>query len=127
MKKNISGNSLETLTTDRVPVIAGKAAESALDISEDTRRIIEMTPKDGFQKKLELITAAQDMSTPEKLAAIDAAEDKYAQDLANNADLYRGMMWTKVGLVLTCTAGIVLMISSPDGRKVARAILKMVA
>ena len=73
MKKNISGNSLEALTTDRVPVIAGEAAESALDISEDTRRIIEMTPKDGFQKKLELITAAQDMSTPEKLAAIDAA------------------------------------------------------
>jgi len=127
MEKNISCNSLETLTTDSVPAITGKAVESALDISEDTKRIIEMTPKDGYQKKLELISAAQDMSTPEKLAAIDAAEDKYAQDLANNADMYKGMMWTKVGLVLTCTAGIVLMISSPEGRKVAKAILKMVA
>ncbi len=127
MEKNISCNSLETLTTDSVPAITGKAVESALDISEDTKRIIEMTPKDGYQKKLELISAAQDMSTPEKLAAIDAAEDKYAQDLANNADMYKGMMWTKVGLVLTCTAGIVLMISAPEGRKVAKAILKMVA
>lgn len=127
MEKNISCNSLETLTTDSVPAITGKAVESAMDISEDTKRIIEMTPKDGYQKKLELISAAQDMSTPEKLAAIDAAEDKYAQDLANNADMYKGMMWTKVGLVLTCTAGIVLMISSPEGRKVAKAILKMVA
>ena len=127
MEKNISANNLEALTPDSVSAIAGKAVESALDISEDTKRIIEMTPMDGYQKKLELISAAQDMSTPEKLEAIDAAEDKYAQDLANNADMYKGMMWTKVGLVLMCTAGIVLMASSPEGRKVAKAILKMVA
>lgn len=67
------------------------------------------------------------MSTKEKIAAIDAAENKYAKDLSNNAEVCKGMMWHKVGLVLVCTAGVVLMGTMPEGRKIVKSVLKMVA
>ena len=86
-----------------------------------------MTPKDGYQKKIELISEAKDMTTKEKLAAIDAAENKYAKDLSNNAEVFKSMMWHKVGLVLVCTAGVVLMGTSPEGRKIEKSILKLAA
>ncbi len=127
MEKTFNDISTEVISANDLTEFAGKAVEAAMDISADTNRIIEMTPKDGYQKKLEIITSAQDMSTQEKLDAIDAAEDKYARDLNTNAEMYKSVMWTKVGLVLTCTAGIVLMVSTPEGRKLARTILKLVA
>ena len=127
MEKALNDIRTEVFPANDLAGFAGKAVEAAMDISADTNRIIEMTPKDGYQKKLEIIFSAQDMSTQEKLDAIDAAEDKYARDLNTNAEMYKGVMWTKVGLVLTCTAGIVLMVSSPEGRKLARTILKLVA
>jgi glutamate synthase domain-containing protein 1 len=101
--------------------------KSVMDISADMSKVISMTPKDGYQKKVELISIAEEMSTKEKIAAIDAAEDKYVQNLSNNADMYKGMMWAKIGMALTCTAGIVLLGSSQEGRKIAKNLLKIAA
>ena len=106
---------------------AGKAIESALDVSTEMDKVITMTPKDGYQKKLELISSAEDMSTKEKIKAIDDAENKYASDLAQNTEMCKGMMWTKAGLIITCAAGVVLMVASPEGRKIAKSIIKLVA
>lgn len=106
---------------------AGKVIENALDVSTEMDKVITMTPKDGYQKKLELISSAEDMSTKEKIKAIDDAEDKYASDLAQNSEMCKGVMWAKAGLIISCTAGVVLMVASPEGRKIAKSILKAVA
>ena len=86
-----------------------------------------MTPKDGYQKKIELIANAKDLSTQEKIRAIDDAEDKYTSDLKKNAEICSGLMWVKTGAILTCTAGIVLMVFSPQGQKIARKIFQRIA
>ena len=60
--------------------VAEKIISSAVDISSETDRVVAMTPKDGYQKKIELISEADDLSTKEKIKAIDDAETKYAQE-----------------------------------------------
>ena len=105
--------------------VVEKIISSTVDISSETNHIVEMTPKDGYQKKIELISVADDLSTKEKIKAIDDAETKYAQDLAANAEVYKGMMRAKIGLVLTGVAGVVLMIATPEGRKIAKSIIRI--
>lgn len=67
------------------------------------------------------------MSTKEKVAAIDAVEDKFAKALSSNAEVCKEMMWHKVALVMVGTAGIVLIGTSPEGRKITKTILKLAA
>ena len=121
-------NDITTLDENDVTLTAEALEEtikSAINIDTEMGRVVSMTPKDGYQKKIKLISEAKDMTTKEKLAAIDAAENKYAKDLSNNAEVFKSMMWHKVGLVLVCTAGVVLMGTSPEGRKIAKSILKL--
>lgn len=125
-----TNNDITTLDENGVTLTAEVLEEtikSAINIDTEMGRVVSMTPKDGYQKKIELISEAKDMTTKEKLAAIDAAENKYAKDLSNNAEVFKSMMWHKVGLVLVCTAGVVLMGTSPEGRKIAKSILKLAA
>lgn len=125
-----TNNDITTLDENDVTLTAEVLEEtikSAINIDTEMGRVVSMTPKDGYQKKIELISEAKDMTTKEKLAAIDAAENKYAKDLSNNAEVFKSMMWHKVGLVLVCTAGVVLMGTSPEGRKIAKSILKLAA
>lgn len=122
MEQDVDMNQMEEALEDLERKVRG-----IMDISDDISRVVAMTPKDGYQKKLELISEAEDMSTKEKIAAIDVAEDKFAKNLSDNAEMCKNMMWFKIGLVLTCTAGIVFMGSTPEGRKMAKSVLKMVA
>lgn len=125
-----TNNDITTLDENGVTLTAEVLEEtikSAINIDTEMGRVVSMTPKDGYQKKIELISEAKDMTTKEKLAAIDAAENKYTKDLSNNAEVFKSMMWHKVGLVLVCTAGVVLMGTSPEGRKIAKSILKLAA
>ena len=125
-----TNNDITTLDENDVTLTAEVLEEtikSAITIDTEMGRVVSMTPKDGYQKKIELISEAKDMTTKEKLAAIDAAENKYAKDLSNNAEVFKSMMWHKVGLVLVCTAGVVLMGTSPEGRKIEKSILKLAA
>ena len=117
----------EGVGLEHVLGVVDKVIERAMDVTPDTNRIIEMTPKSGYEKKIELIAEATDMSTEDKLKAIDAAENKYAQDLAFNADMCKDLMRAKGGLSLTLTACLVLLIKSPEGKKLAKSILKLVA
>ena len=123
-------NDITTLDENDVTLTAEALEEtikSAINIDTEMGRVVSMTPKDGYQKKIKLISEAKDMTTKEKLAAIDAAENKYAKDISNNEEDFKSMMWHKVGLVLVCTAGVVLMGTSPEGRKIAKSILKLAA
>lgn len=99
----------------------------ATDISSEIGTIISFAPKSEYDKKIELIATADDLTTKEKIAAINKVEIKYSQDLSDNAETYSRLLWTKVGAVLGVTAGIVLMVSSPNGRKVAKNIIKKIA
>lgn len=99
----------------------------ATDISSEIGKIISFAPKSEYDKKIELIANADDLTTKEKIAAINKVEIKYSQDLSDNAETYSRLLWTKVGAVLGVTAGIVLMVSSLNGRKVAKNIIKKIA
>ncbi len=103
-----------------------ETVSKATDISADIDKIISITSKSGYDKKIELITDADDLTTKEKIAAINEAEDKYSQDIAENAETYSKLLWTKVGVVLCVTAGVVLMVSSPSGRKIAKSLMKSI-
>ncbi len=130
MENTTIANQSLGLNNESMDALSGgleKTIEKTMDISKETERIVSMTPKDGYQKKIELISKADDMSPQEKLKAIDSAEDKYARDLEKNSDMCTKMMWTKVGLFLFCTAGAVLMITSPDGKRIAKSVIKWVA
>ena len=107
--------------------IIEQAVTSALDISKETATILSMTPKDGYQKKLDLIYSAEDLSTREKIEEISRAEDKYAQDLERNAETCKGIMWVKAGIVITILTGGIWIVSSPDGQKIIRRMIKRIA
>lgn len=107
--------------------IIERTAISVLDISSETTTILSMTPRDGYQKKLDLIYSAKDLSTKEKLEEISRAEDKYAQDLERNAETCKGIMWAKAGIVGTIIVGGIWIVSSPDGQKIMRRMIKRIA
>ena len=63
-----------------------ETVSKATDVSSEIDKIISFTPKSGYDKKIELIAAADDLTTKEKIAAINEAEAKYSQDsYPNNA------------------------------------------
>lgn len=106
--------------------IVERALKSALDISTETATILSMTPRDGYQKKLYLISQADDMSTKEKLDAINAAENKYAKDLEKNTEVCKELAMIKVGLFFSCVAGTVFLMSTPKGKQIGKFILQSV-
>lgn len=105
-----------------VDIIEG-VVKSALDISTETATILSMTPKDGYQKKLDLIYSAEDLSTKEKLEEVSRAEDKYAQDLERNAEICKGIMWVKVGIIGFVIVGGAYVATTGNG-KIMRSLFK---
>ena len=99
------------LVNEAVPII-----NAAVDITVESTNILSMTPKEGYQKKVDLIYSAEDMSTKEKIQALNQAEDKYAQDLGRTADLCKGLMWTKAGVVIIGIAGVLFIGGTSEGR-----------
>jgi len=91
---------------------------ATLDVSVEIGTILTMTPKDGYQKKLDLICSAEDLSTKEKIQEISRAEDKYQQDLGRNAEIYKGVMWVKASVVLLVIVGGLYFSARPEGKKV---------
>ncbi len=110
-----------------IAAIDHKDIENTINVLSETEKVLSMTPKDGYHKKIDLISNDETMSTEEKIKAIDAAEDKYASDLEKNAEVFTGMMWAKAGAILLCTAAVVLMVTTPEGGKIAKSVIKLVA
>ncbi len=115
----------DVLVVDEIRGCVDNVAEYAMNISSDTSQIVGMIPKDGYNKKLEIISEAHDMSTDEKLAAISEADEKYVQNVSDAAEIYEGIMRTKVILTVFSIASIVMLLSSSDSRKTAEKIVKL--
>ena len=74
--------------------------------------------------KLHLINDAKDLSTGEKLQAVEEAENKYKQDMAENAKLFQKIGLQKIGKFLLCGVGVLAIIGSPFGQKALRTVVR---
>lgn len=110
--------------------ITAKAAEitvrTAMDMSKETESILSMVTKDGFDKKIDIICSDEDMSTTEKLKAIDAAEDKRLRDVEKVTEVYKGMMVVKAGVVVSVIVGTIAL-ASPEGRRLLKSAFEKAA
>ena len=110
--------------------ITAKAAEitvrTAMDMSKETESILSMVTKDGFDKKIDIICSDEDMSTTEKLKAIDAAEDKRLRDVEKVTEVYKGMMVVKAGVVFSVIVGTIAL-ASPEGRRLLKSAFEKAA
>lgn len=103
------------------------AVRTAIDISKDTESILSMVTKDGFDKKIDLIYSDEDMSTAEKLKAIDAAEDKRIRDVEKATEAYKGIMVVKAGVIISVIVGSTIALTSPEGRRLLKSAFEKVA
>lgn len=115
---------MEDITSQGLVGGTEAAVKSTVDISREVSTILRMTPIDGYQKKLDLIYRAADMSTMEKIRAIDHAEDKYAQDLQRTEEMCEKIVWAKVGVALVVVVGGLYLCGSQDGRKLVSNLWK---
>lgn len=106
---------------------AEACAKTALDISEEKETVLSFTSQDSYRKKIELISAADDMTTAEKLVAINQAEERRLQDIRNGVETCKNLMWNRYLLVFSCLTGITLLAISPEGSKVIMSVFKRVA
>ena len=122
MEKDIMNNPNTYVMDEEV---IEQAVISALDISKETATILSMTPRDGYQKKLDLIYFAEDLSTKEKLEEICRAEDKYIQDLERSAETCKGIMWVKAGIIVFVIAGGAYAATTENGKKIMKSLFKI--
>lgn len=106
---------------------AEPCAKAALDISSEKDVVLAFTSQDSFKKKIELIYAAEDMTTAEKLEAINQAEDRRTKDIRNGVDTCKDLMWNRYFFVFSCLTGIALLAATPDGSKAIKSVLKRIA
>ena len=102
-------------------------AKTTLDISTDAETVLSFSSQDSFKKKIELISAADDMTTAEKLEAIDQAEERRLHDIRSGVETCKDLMWNRYLLVFSCLTGIALLVTSPEGSKALKAVFKRVA
>ena len=95
-------------------------------MSKETESILSMVTKDGFDKKIDIICSDEDMSTTEKLKAIDAAEDKRLRDVEKVTEVYKGMMVVKAGVVVSVIVGTIAL-ASPEGRRLLKSAFEKAA
>lgn len=63
------------------------------------------------------MSAAEDMTTAEKLEAINKAEDRRLQDIRSGVETCKDFMWNRYLLVFSCLTAISLLVISPEGSK----------
>lgn len=63
------------------------------------------------------MSAAEDMTTAEKLEAINKAEDRRLQDIRSGVETCKDFMWNRYLLVFSCLTVIALLVISPEGSK----------
>ena len=99
----------------------------SVDAIKDVDSVLKMTSEKGFDRKIQLISNADDMSTEEKILAINNAEDKRQLDIEKNAETYNKIIWTKAGAKVLIIATSVAVITSPKGRRVIKTMFEKVA
>lgn len=122
MKRKNDSNGVLT----EAKIIPKSIVEGPIDAVEDMKAILAMTSIEGFDKKIELICNAEDMSTREKIQAINNAEDKRLQDLSKNIDNYCKTIIIKAGTKIFVIIGLAAF-AYPQGRKVVKCVLEKAA
>ena len=106
-----------TLHNTDVQRFAETCTKTVLDISAEKETVLSFVSQDSHKKKIELISAAEDMTTVEKLEAINQAEDCRLQDIRSGVETCKDFMWNRYLLVFSCLTCIVLLVISPGGSK----------
>ena len=106
-----------------VKAIATEAVNVSLNVAEDRASVLTLVPDDSFNKKLTLIEQAQDLSTAEKLAAMEQAENKRLTDMQQGAEIHKDLTRNRVWIILTIGAGLLLLVA-PGGVKLLHDALK---
>ena len=117
-----NGCLLDEEFAEQLSKIINETSNSITDISSETQTIISMTPRNGYDKKIDLICSAEDMSTQEKIEAINLAENKYANDLTRSAETCKDIMLAKAGMFTIIFVGVAIAISSPEGKKLFKTL-----
>ena len=102
-------------------------AKNTLDISAEAETVLSFASQDSYKKKIELISAANDMTTAEKLEAINQAEERRLHDIRSGVETCKELMWNRYLLVFSCLTGIALLVTSPEGSKALKSVFKRVA
>ena len=102
-------------------------AKNTLDISAEAETVLSFASQDSYKKKIELISAADDMTTAEKLEAINQAEERRLHDIRSGVETCKDLMWNRYLLVFSCLTGIALLVTSPEGSKALKSVFKRVA
>ena len=101
--------------------------KTVLDISVEKETVLSFVSQDSYKKKIELISAAEDMTTAEKLEAINKAEDRRLQDIRSGVETCKDLMWNRYLLWFSCLSGIALLVISPGGSKTLKSVFKCAA
>ena len=76
---------------------------------------------------MELISAAENTPTAEKLEAINHAEEHRLQDIRSSVETCKDLMWNWYLPVFACLTGIALLVISPGGSKALKSVFKRAA
>lgn len=101
----------ENLMSESVALLVEQAATPSVDMLCAKAAEFVLTPDDTFKRKLNLIEKASDMSTSQKIEAINQAEEKHIADK---------IAYTVITVVLIAAA-------TPEGRKAIGSVAKSVA
>ncbi len=123
----MKANMTEIIPGDHIIQFAENCGKVALDISGDQEAILAFASQDSYKKRIEIIASAEDMTTKEKLEALNQADDRFAQDVQRSAETCRNIAWNRYLLLFSCLTGVVLLASSPEGSKAIRTVFKRIA
>ena len=105
---------------------ATEAVKASLNVADDRGSVLALIPDDSYKKKLEMIEKAPDLSTAEKLAALEHAENKRLADLQQGTEIHKDLLWNKTSIILTVSAGLALILA-PGGAKLLQKTIKRCA
>lgn len=103
-------SNVQTAMADNTALFAEQQALSLDGLYAKAAEFI-LTPDDTFKRKLDLIEQAEDMSTPQKIEAMNRVEDRHITDK---------IIYTVLALTLIAA-------STPEGRKVIGSAAKNLA
>lgn len=106
---------------------AETCTKNVLDISAEKEIVLSFVSQDSYRKKIELISAADDMTTTEKIEAINQAEERRLQDIRSGVETCKDLMWNRYLLVFFCLTSIALLVASPEGSKALKSVFKHAA
>lgn len=103
-------SNVQTAMADNTALFAEQSVQSLDGLYAKAAEFI-LTPDDTFKRKLDLIEQAEDMSTPQKIEAMNQVEDRHITDK---------IIYTVLALTLIAA-------STPEGRKAIGSAAKSLA